>query len=92
MTKNFSHDYKRGYLNGYQEAFENILALLKLDDYDLEQVKQTCRAFWTEELAEWVENGGDRPALHIPSEPTEVVTSTHESDAAPEDPYEGKTP
>jgi hypothetical protein len=91
MAEKFSTDYRQGYLNGYQRAFENLVALSKRDDYNLEKAEETCRTFWTNELSDWLANNGDLPALVIPAEASAVVTTTYEPFSAPRDPYQGKT-
>jgi hypothetical protein len=91
MAEKFSADYRQGYLNGYQRAFENLVALSKRSDYNLEKAEETCRAFWINELSDWLEDDGDLPALVIPTEANEPVTTTSEPYSAPRDPYQGKT-
>lgn len=91
MAEKFSTDYRQGYLNGYQRAFENLVALAKRDNFDLEKAEETCRSFWTNELSDWLENNGDLPALVIPAEANAGVTTTTEPFSAPRDPYQGKT-
>jgi hypothetical protein len=91
MAENFSADYKQGYLNGYKKAFEYLAALMKLYSDDPDKAQEVCRAFWTNELSEWLQNDGDLPALAIPTEPSAVVTTTVDPLARPSDPYEDKT-
>lgn len=50
-----------------------------------------CRTFWINELSDWLEEDGDLPALLIPAEANEPVTTTTEPFSAPRDPYQGKT-
>ncbi|MCK6626556.1 MAG: hypothetical protein L6R45_15430 [Anaerolineae bacterium] len=91
MAEKYSADYRQGYLNGYQRAFENLVALLKLDKYDLDQAEEICRAFWINELSDWLANDGDLPALVIPTEANQEVSSTVEPFSGSRDPYQGKT-
>lgn len=91
MAEKFSADYRQGYLNGYQRAFENLVELTKRDGDNLEKAEDICRAFWTNELSDWLENGGDLPALVIPMDANEPTTTTTEPFSAPRDPYQGKT-
>lgn len=91
MDEKFSTDYRQGYLNGYQRAFENLVALLKLDKYDLEQAEAVCRTFWINELSDWLANNGNLPTLVVPKEANEEVSTTVEPFSGPRDPYQGKT-
>jgi hypothetical protein len=93
MAKKFSGEYKQGYLNGYARAFEDLASLFKREDYDFERAKSTCRAFWVNELSDWLANeDGDMPALYIPEDKETPVTATVNPDAEPEDPYHDKNP
>lgn len=91
MAEIFAAEYRQGYLNGYQQAFEDFVRLMNLKEYSLEEAKKTCRAFWTDQLSDWLENDGDLPVLHIPAEAEQEVTVTVEPDSAPHDPYQDKT-
>lgn len=91
MAKKFSAEYRQGYLNGYQRAFENLVALSKLENYDLEKAEEICRNFWINELSDWLANDGDLPALVLPTEVDQEVSTTVEPFSGPRDPYQGKT-
>lgn len=91
MAEKFSTDYRQGYLNGYQRAFENLVALSKLDESDLEKAEEICRKFWLNELSDWLAKDGDLPALVIPTEADQEVSTTIEPFSGPRDPYQGKT-
>lgn len=91
MAEKFSADYRQGYLNGYKKAFEDLANLLKLDSYDFEAAQEACRAFWTNELSDWLAGDGELPVLAIPSEENRPVSPTVDPFAAPADPYQDKT-
>lgn len=93
MAEKFSAEYRQGYLNGYQQAFNDLSELYTQHDYSFAEAKEACRAFWTDQLSDWLENNGEQPVLLIPAaaENGGYVTTTIETGAEAEDPYEGST-
>lgn len=91
MANTFPAEYRQGYLKGYQKAFEDLIDLLKRDTYSFEEAEEICRTFWTDDLYDWLADGGDLPTLVIPAEESRPVTTTVDPDAVPADPYEDKT-
>ena len=93
MAENFSTEYRQGYLNGYEQAFNDLNQLFTQHDYSFEEAKEACRAFWTDQLSDWLENNGEQPMLYIPTSEDKggYVTTTVEPEAETQDPYEGKT-
>lgn len=91
MADKFPADYRQGFLNGYQKAFDDLAALLKHNNDNLEEAQEICRAFWTNELSDWLANDGDLPVLAIPTESNREVITTVDASTGPHDPYEDKT-